>query len=140
MSAHRTAEGVEERLQPVLQVVLKHATVADRFVDRNAYRILVCTLWANVVLNPADAGLEEADLEAVHDRVNAEIAGVLGPEQTLRSCFEFLNGRAGERAMNEARLTPEHRDLLLFFASMILDPDGHRRWADELRRRQRGDG
>jgi hypothetical protein len=28
-----------------------------------------------------------------------------------------------------------HRDLLLYFASMILDPEGHRRWMTEVAER-----
>lgn len=137
MSSPPPHDRLEARLAPVLDAVLQRATVTERFVDKDVYRILICTLWANLVLDPADAGLAESDLEAVHDRLNEHTTAVLGAQQTLKACFEFLNGRGGERAMAEARLTPEHRDLLLFFASMILDPDGHRRWSDELRRRSR---
>ena len=121
------------RFAPILDTLVRHATVADRFLDKDTYRILVCTLWANLVLNPGEAGLSESQLEAVHDLLNDQIAQVAGAGQNLKSCFEFLNGKAGERAMSDARLTPDHRDLLLFFASMILDPEGHRRWADRLR-------
>ena len=32
--------------------------------------------------------------------------------------------------MQAARLNQTHRELLLYFASMILDPDGHKRWMD----------
>jgi hypothetical protein len=137
MPPERTDDDLNHRLAPVLDALVQRATVTDRFLDKDAYRILVCTLWANLVLDPEAAGLTQPDLESVHDRLNAQIAGVLGHEQTLKSCFEYLNGRPGERAMNEARLTPEHRDLLLFFASMIIDPEGHRRWTEQIRRRQR---
>ena len=41
-----------------------------------------------------------------------------------------------EQAMKDARLTQNHKDLLLYFASMILDPDGHARWADKVRAEQ----
>ncbi len=39
-------------------------------------------------------------------------------------------------AMNELRLTPEHKDLLMYFHSMIVDPEGHKKWMDEIRARQ----
>jgi hypothetical protein len=35
--------------------------------------------------------------------------------------------------MREARLTQHHKELLLYFSSMILDPDGHKRWMDHVR-------
>ena len=34
--------------------------------------------------------------------------------------------------MQEARLTQNHKDLLLYFSSMILDPEGHRRWMQSI--------
>ena len=130
-------ESLERRLAPVLAAVLRRATVAGRFIDKDVFRILVCTLWANVVMDPQDAGIAEQELEGVHDALNDHIAGALGSGESLKTCFAYLNDKAGERAMAAARLTPEHRDLLLFFASMILDPDGHRRWAERVRRESR---
>jgi len=44
-----------------------------------------------------------------------------------------LNSKAGERAMQSARLNQAHKDMLLYFASMILDPDGHKRWLNEIK-------
>ena len=34
--------------------------------------------------------------------------------------------------MAEARLSSTHRDLLTYFSSMILDPEGHKRWMRSL--------
>lgn len=123
------------RFAPVLDDLTERAAVTDGILDREVYRILVATLWVNVVLAPGDAGLEEADLEPLHDVLNRRIAEVLGEGQTLTGCFRYLDSKDGERAMKEARLTPNHRDMLLYFASIILDPEGHRRWMDELRQR-----
>lgn len=119
---------------PLFDDLLEQASVAEAIVDKDRYRILAATLWMNVVLRPASAGLDESHLEPLHDVLNRRIERVLGPGESIRSCFRFLNGRAGEQAMQTARLTPEHKDMLLYFASMILDPDGHRRWMDEIRR------
>jgi len=115
---------------PVLDDISERSRVAERFVDKDLYRIYVATLWANVVLDPADVGIGEEDLEDLHDVVNARIAEVLGSEYSVRECFRFLNSKSGEQAMQAARLTQTHKDLLLYFSSMILDPDGHKRWME----------
>ena len=126
---------LEARFAPLLDELVRRASVTDGIVDRDAYRILISTLWVNVVLDPEDVGLGVDQLEALHDVLNARITGVLGAGESLTSCFRHLNGKAGEQAMNAARLTPDHRDLLLYFASAILDPDGHRRWMEDVRNR-----
>jgi hypothetical protein len=123
------------RFAPVLDDLERRAAVAEGILDKPAFRILICTLWVNVVLGPEDAGLEEGHLEPLHDLLNQRIAAVLGAGETLTDCFRFLDSKAGQEAMTGCRLTAEHRDLLLYFASMILDPDGHRRWMDEIRNR-----
>lgn len=121
------------RFEPVLDDLSRRAAVTDTLLDKDFYRILVATLWVNVVLDPQQAGLSPDQLEPLHDVLNHRIAAVLGHDESLRACFHYLNGKAGERAMQAARLTPEHRDMLLYFASIILDPDGHRRWMDAVR-------
>ena len=121
------------RFAPVLDGLTQRAAVTDNLIDKDFYRILVATLWVNVVLDPAHAGLAEGDLETLHDVVNRRITRVLGPEENVTSCFRYLNGKAGEEAMKCARLTADHRDALLYFASIILDPEGHRRWMEEIR-------
>ncbi|MEQ8859905.1 MAG: hypothetical protein RIC56_14780 [Pseudomonadales bacterium] len=120
---------------PVLDDLAERAAVAERFVDKDVYRILICTFWVNVVLEPDDAGLAEDLLEPLHDVVNERIETILGRGETLTSCFRYLDSKAGDQAMKAARLTPNHRDMLLYFASIILDPEGHRRWMDDIRNR-----
>ncbi|MEZ5559871.1 MAG: hypothetical protein R3E86_15165 [Pseudomonadales bacterium] len=123
------------RFAPVLDDLVERAQVADRFVDKDLYRIMVATLWANVVLDPKDIGLTEAALEPLHDVLNAHIRGVLGQAEDLTACYRFLNSKGGEQAMNAAHLTQNHKDLLLYFASIILDPEGHRRWMAKISER-----
>lgn len=123
---------VAARFSAVLDDIESRSSITDRFVDRDLFRLYLATLWANVVLNPADAGLIEADLEPLHDYLNQRAARVLGPDGTLTECFRFVNSKDGERAMKEARLNQTHKELLLYFSSMILDPDGHRRWMDAV--------
>ena len=116
------------RFAPILAEVEKRACVADAFVDKEAYRILLATVWANVVMNPDEAGIEIEDLEGAHDVINARARQVLGGEDAIKECFRFVASRPGEAAMDQARVSKTHRELLLYFSSMILDPDGHRRW------------
>lgn len=126
-------EDLEAAFAPVLAEVAERSLVADAFLDKDLYRIYIATLWANVVLDPADVGIEEADLETVHDLVNDQIGGVLGSDTDIRECFRFVNSKAGEGAMATAKLTQRHKELLLYFSSMILDPDGHRRWMESVK-------
>jgi len=131
-------EDLLEQFRPVLEDITDRSKVVDRFVDKDTYRILAATVWANVVLDPAAVGLDELDLEDLHDIINHWSTPILGAEEgTLAGIFRYLNSKAGERAMQQAQLTPDHRDLLLYFASMILDPEGHRRWMDTIRDRPR---
>ncbi len=123
------------RFAPILDEVEKRARVADAFVDKEVYRILLATVWANVVMNPDEAGIDIADLERSHDVINARARDVLGSDDAIKDCFRFVTSRAGEAAMDQARVSQTHRELLLYFSSMILDPDGHRRWMAEVERR-----
>ena len=121
---------------PLLKDIAERATVTDVFVDRDLYRLYLATLWTNVVLNPADVGLTEADLEPLHDFLNDRIGTVLGNGATITDVFRFVNSRAGESAMQRAKLGKTHVDMLLYFASMILDPDRHKLWLDRVRENQ----
>lgn len=128
------------RFAPILDEVEKRACVADAFVDKEVYRILLATVWANVVMNPDEAGIDIADLERTHDVINARARGVLGSDDAIKDCFRFVTSRVGEAAMDQARVSKTHRELLLYFSSMILDPDGHRRWMADVERREGRDG
>ena len=125
-----------EQFAPVFTDIRERSTVTDRFLDRDLYRVYIATLWSNVVLSPEDVGLTDLDLEELHDVLLLELADALGPDESLHSVFKFITSKDGERAMGEARLTQSHKDLLQYFASMILDPDGHRRYMDFVRDQQ----
>jgi len=123
---------LDARFGAALQDLAQRALVTERLVDKDLYRVLVTTTWVNLVLDPDAVGLDPAALEPMHDLINRYIAEVMGEQETLTSCFRYLNSKAGEQAMRDARLTEQHRDLLLYFASIILDPEGHRRWMAEI--------
>ena len=130
-------EQLKEAFEPVLTELREKAAVATSFIDKNFFQVSVATLWANVVLSPEDTGITEDDLPNLHDVLNEEIASVLGPDEDLKTVFRFISSKDGEKTMIEARLNQTHKDLLLYFSSMILDPEGHRKWADELKEKQK---
>ena len=109
------------------------STVAEKFIDRDLYRVYVATLWSNIVLSPEEVGLDEDDLPDLHDLLLDEIRDAIGPLESLHEIFKFISSKGGERAMQEARLTQSHKDLLQYFASMILDPDGHKKFMQHIR-------
>jgi hypothetical protein len=123
---------LEAAFSPVLHTIAEQSRVAEDFIDKDVYRIYVTTLWANVVLDPDDVGIGEEDLEILHEVLNDIIAKVLGSGQGIRDSFQFVNSKSGEQAMHSAHLTNNHKDLLLYFSSMILDPEGHKRWMERV--------
>ena len=121
----------ERQFRPLLNEIERRASIAERFIDKDLYRIYIATLWANLVLDPADVGITEVDLEPLHEYLNDAVEAVLGADQTITECFRFVNGKSGETAMDRCKLSKTHKDLLMYFCSMILDPEGHKKWAEE---------
>lgn len=128
-----TSDQLKHAFEPVFVDIRERSTVVERFIDRNLFRLYMATLWANVVLSPDEAGIEEEDLPTLHDLVVAELVEVIGIGTDLESVFRFISSKEGERTMAEAKLNQTHKDLLQYFSSMILDPDGHKRWMEEIR-------
>ena len=133
----QTSAAIAENFAPVFKDIRERATVTDRFLDRDLYRVYVSTLWSNVVLSPDEVGLDEEDLPELHDILLEEINDAIGPTESLHDIFQFISSKDGERAMQEARLTQSHKDLLQYFSSMILDPEGHKRYMDHIRENQK---
>ena len=106
--ARRSQAELSQLLGPGLAAAKRQAGVADRFVDKNVYCIYLATLWANLVVDPAAAGLDEADLEAAHDVANLAAAPILGEEAAITAAFRFLNSKDGEQAMERAKLSRGH--------------------------------
>ena len=128
---------LRDSFNPVFADIRERSSITDRFIDRDLYRVYIATLWSNVVLSPDEVGVLEDDLEDLHDLLIEEISDAIGPHDSLHPVFEFIASKAGERAMAEARLTQSHKDLLQYFASMILDPDGHKKFMQEIREKQK---
>ena len=128
-----TSDHLKHAFEPVFVDIRERSTVVERFIDRNLFRLYMATLWANVVLSPDEADIEEDDLPTLHDLVVAELVEVIGIGTDLESVFRFISSKEGEKTMAEAKLNQTHKDLLQYFSSMILDPDGHKRWMEEIR-------
>ena len=128
-----TSDHLKHAFEPVFVDIRERSTVVERFIDRNLFRLYMATLWVNVVLSPDEAGIEEDDLPTLHDLVVAELVEVIGVGTDLESVFRFISSKEGEKTMAEAKLNQTHKDLLQYFSSMILDPDGHKRWMEEIR-------
>ena len=128
---------LKDIFEPVFGDIRKRATVTEKFLDRDLYRVYIATLWSNVVLSPNEVGIEEEDIEPLHDILVSEISNAIGPENSMKEIYQFISSKDGEKAMVEAKLTQTHKDLLNYFSSMILDPEGHRRWMDCIRDQQK---
>lgn len=126
---------IQHALKPILEEIEKRSVLVEPFVDKETYRIYLATLWSNLVLKPEEAGLVEEDLESAHDLINTRARNVLGDDEAITECFRFINSRHGEKAMETAKLSKTHKELLAYFSSMILDPEGHKRWMDEVRKK-----
>lgn len=129
---------LESALAPILDSITERALVTDRFIDRDIYRLSVATLWSNLVMDPSGSGIDDSDLEAVHNIVSSSCDVQLGGDDGLLGVFHWIDSNAGDTAMSKAHLQPEHADMLRYFASMMIDPERHRQWMSELREQQQG--
>ncbi|HSG88135.1 MAG TPA: hypothetical protein VLA56_02925 [Pseudomonadales bacterium] len=109
---------------PILQEIRQRSAVADAFLDKDIYRIYLATLWANVVSEPEASDLTEADLEPFHDFLDARAAEVLGGSDRIRACFQWLMSEEGDLAMTRTRVPARHREFLVHFGQLMLDPSG----------------
>lgn len=109
---------------PILDEIRSRSAVADTFVDKDLYRIWLATLWTNVVCEPGQSDLTEADLEPFHDFLEVRARAVLGGSDCIRECFRYLMAPGGEQAMARARVPARHRALLLHIGQLMLDPSG----------------
>lgn len=123
-----------EFAKAVLEEIESKCQITDHLVDKDQYRIFLATIWANLVLDPSSAGFNESDLEHVYDALTSKAAGVLGGSNALKEAFQFLTTKEGEASMGRAKLTRNHQNLIAYFASMMIDPEGHRKWMDEVRK------
>ena len=63
---------LREVFEPVFEDIRKRATVAEKFLDRDLYRVYIATLWSNVVLWPDEVGIEEEDIKNEQGEVSLD--------------------------------------------------------------------
>ena len=84
-------------------------------------------------MNATLTGVWRADSFGRHARNSALDVASCGEGECIGVRSRKSVSDAGQAAMQEARLTRNHKELLLYFRSLILDPEGHRQWAESVR-------
>lgn len=113
-------EEVTERFLPAIEEMVNRCRIADEFVDKEQFQVLIATVWGNAVLEPERSGIEESDLESLHQFLNDHIEQVVGPGETVTSCYEFIVSKKGEESLVRQQVSANHKEFLLYFARLIL--------------------
>ena len=120
------AHEIEQRLAPLFAEIDTQCKVTDHLLDKDRWRIYLTTMWSNLVIDPSSLGFAESDLEDAYEYIEEQAEERLGGNDALVDAFRFITTKDGERSMEKSKLRQRHKDMLLFFASMMLDPDKHR--------------
>jgi len=113
-------EEIRAQFRPAVDEILKSCCVSESFVDKEQFRIYIATIWGNVALDPNQSGVAEEDLPLLHDFLNEEIQPILGNEESIITCYEYLSSKDGEEAMLRLKLTKQHREFIAYFSRIIL--------------------
>ena len=89
----RSQAELQRLFEPILAAAERQSGVAERFVDKDLYRIYLATVWANVVMDPAAIGLTEDDLESAHDVINLNAQRLIGDEHAITAAFRFVSSQ-----------------------------------------------
>ncbi len=108
------------RFGPAIKEILDQCQITDEFVDKELFMVYVATVWGNMVLDPGKSGIAEADLPALHDYLNEELASVVGAGRDITACYEFLVSEEGDRSMARLSVTNRHKEFIHYFARLIL--------------------
>jgi hypothetical protein len=114
---------IRHAFTPAVQEIIDICRVTDDFVDKDMFRVYVATIWGNAVLEPKKTGITEADLEPLHDFLGEEIEKILGGEENVTSCFEYIMSKSGQDSLNRLQISQRHREFLTYFAQLILQRD-----------------
>ena len=84
-------------------------------------------------MDPENLDMTEADLEGAYRVIESEAENRLGGKDALVDAFRFLTTKDGEICMEKAKLRKSHKDMLRYFASMMVDPERHKQYMEEIR-------
>lgn len=115
-----TLDEIRRRFKPAVDEIVERCRITDEFVDKEQFQVLLATVWGNAVLEPHRSGIEECDLENLHDFLNEEIGRIVGEGATVKSCFEFIVSKQGEESLVRQQVTNRHKEFLHYFAKLIL--------------------
>ena len=115
-----TLDEIRERFTPALNEMIERCQITDDFVDTEQLQVLIATVWGNAVLEPERSGIQESDLENLHEFLNEQIRRVMGEGSTITSCFEFIVSKAGDDSLTRQNVTGSHKEFLHYFARLIL--------------------
>jgi hypothetical protein len=115
-----TLEEIRERLTPAVEQIIDQCRIADEFVDKEKFQVMMATVWGNAVLDPGRSGIEESDLEDLHEFLNEFLSDIVGKGYTLTDCYRFIMSKKGDESLARQQVTGSHKDFLLYFARLIL--------------------
>ncbi len=111
---------IRENFAPAMVEIIKQCSIADDYVDKEKFQVLIATIWGNAVLDPARSGLDEADLPQLHDFLNIYIEEIVGEGESITSCYEFIVSKKGEDSLIRQQVSANHKEFLHHFARLIL--------------------
>ncbi len=114
---------IRNRFEPAVTEIIEACSITEDFVDKDRFRIYIATIWGNAVLEPEKSGISENELSILHDFLNEEIVKLLGSDQTITTCFEYLVSKEGEDSMSRLQVTNHHKQFIQYFARLILGGD-----------------
>jgi hypothetical protein len=115
-----TPEDIRLAFEPVIEKIFASCALTDHLADKEMFQIYIATVWGNAALDPRQAGLCDDDLSLLHDYLNEVIHPVLGNGSSVTSCFEFLDSKRGQEAMERFQLTKRHKEFLAYFTAIVL--------------------
>ncbi len=111
---------MRDRFTPAVEEIINRCQIADEFVDKEKFQVMIATVWGNAVLDPDRSGIDESDLPDLHDFLNEYIAELVGSEATLTTCYEFIVSKKGDDSLIRQQVTANHKEFLHYFARLIL--------------------
>jgi len=115
------------RFIPAIEEILDQCRITDDLIDKERFQVYMATIWGNAVLDPEKSGIEESDLNTLHDFFNEEIARVMGEGANVTGCFDFIVSKKGDESLARQGTTNQHKEFLTYFARLILNKEVEKR-------------
>lgn len=113
-------DDLRRRFTPAIDEILERCKVTEEMFDKERFQIFIATIWGNAVIEPERSGLNEDQLELLHDFLNEELERNVGKGTSIRSAYEFIIGKRGDESLTRLQITQRHREFLYHFARLIL--------------------